>query len=200
MTATETLTSTKPRRRASAKSKKATTKRTTGKRRASPAPVMPPQPVNLPPFRHGMDYQVPNPRTINGRLYKTGEILDKTGLDERHIELLRGQRIIIDIPLGGTPAIPVPDVRPVAPLEPDEKKALAEPDAIVKGRVIAKHRGFGRWYPVDEKGVAIGKGHEGHDARTLAQKECNEINLSNGITPDDEEIALADRTYVGNEG
>jgi len=169
-----------------------------GRAKVATPTVLPPQPVHLAPFTPGRDYQVANPRLINGRLYQSGEILDQTGLDERHVRLLREQRVIIDIPLGTAPRLPIPGARPVAPLSDAEKTALREPDPTVKGKVAPLHRGFGKWYVVDDNGnPKSGKNvagpFEGNTPRNDAQRKANEINEANGHEIAMEERELADR-------
>lgn len=155
------------------------------------------QPFNVTKFRPGLDYQVAHEKLINGRKYKAGEILDQQGLTNRQIEIWRDQRILLDIPLGGSPVIPVPKKAADAPLSKDDKLAMTvKPDAP-EGRVKPKHRGFGKWFCVDESDNNVGpafEGDAGAPARTRCLRRCIEINDAAG-----HEVSDEDRSNAGHD-
>lgn len=156
--------------------------------------TLPRQPIHLPKFTPGRDYQVANPRLINGRLYKAGEILDQTGIAAEHVETLRELRIIVDI-VGDVAPLPIPSVEP-APISPEERQAMREGDAIggkAVGKVFPKYTGFSTWHVVDQRGTKVSKAFGGNTPRVDAQREANRLNREAGIEVTDEDELRASR-------
>lgn len=159
------------------------------------------QPFTIPKYRPGLDYQVAHEgKLINGRKYRAGEILVQAGLTQAQIEMWREQRLIIDIPMGGNPIMPIPDAddgnAPLSTADKEAMKGAADPNKP-QGKVAAKHIGFGKWQCVDSDNKKIAPVFEGEDkagrpAKTRCLMAAIEINEAN-----DHEVTAEERAEAG---
>ena len=100
-------------------------------------------------FSPGLTFKCAKPFVMSGVAYAPGDVVDKTGVEDRRLRQMFDLRMIV--PVQGVAVA----VKPKAPAKaPESPTAADQPVAAaqVAAGSRAVHKGFGRWYVVNAKG------------------------------------------------